>query len=145
MEPQEGSFGDTFRKAPKGPWRRARGSTHFPALAKVRRIIESLFLSFHFIDCPREAGGGWLEMGGFVGGASFRWWGGTVPLASRFSHGSLRKEQRKSDRDTDMLGTCIPKHTHTHTLARTRTHTHAHTHHLQSGLCRSKDNLYRKY
>lgn len=43
-EPQEGSFGDTFRKAPQGCWRKACGPTHFPAPAKVRQIIESLFL-----------------------------------------------------------------------------------------------------
>lgn len=62
--PQEGSIGDTFRKVPKGPWRKARGSTHFLALAKVRQIIESPFLSFHFIDSPREDGEGWPAQGG---------------------------------------------------------------------------------
>lgn len=65
-EPQEGSFGDTFRKAPKGYWRKACGSTHFPALAKVRQIIESLFLGFQFIDCIDEDGGG--------GGMEREWW-----------------------------------------------------------------------
>lgn len=70
-EPQEGSFGDEFKKAPKGHWGKARGSTHFPALAKVRQIIESLFLSFHFFTCTDEDGEGrWLERGSVEGGPS---------------------------------------------------------------------------
>ena len=65
-QPQEGFFGDKFRKAPKGHWRKACGSPYVPALAKVRQIIESLFLGFHFIGCTREDGGGWR--GAVVGG-----------------------------------------------------------------------------
>lgn len=56
-EPQECSFGDSFRKAPKGHWRKARGRAHFPALAKVRQIIESLFLGFPVFHCTEEDGG----------------------------------------------------------------------------------------
>lgn len=117
-EPQEGSIGDTFRKVPKGHWRKARGSTHFPALAKVRQIIESPFLSFHFIDSPREDGEGWPAQGGGrwppAPPGEGRGWSRTCH-SIRCSLGSLGKEQRKTDKATDMLGTCVHKHTHTHT------------------------------
>lgn len=116
-EPQEGSFGDEFRKAPKGQWRKARGSTHSPALAKVGRIIESLFLSFHFFTCTDEDGG--RETDGE--GVGSRWsipglvrgrgWPRTF-LSICYSHRSLGKEQRKNDKDTDMLGTHVRKYTH---------------------------------
>lgn len=43
--------------------------THFPALAKVRQIIESLFLGFHFFTCTNEdPAGREMDGGGRVGG-----------------------------------------------------------------------------
>lgn len=120
-EPQECSFGDSFRKAPKGHWRKARGRAHFPALAKVRQIIESLFLGFPVFHCTEEDGGrggggedGWRLDGGSVHSPACRW-GGGLAEAPRFflsSLGSLGKEQRKNDRETDMLDTCVHEYTH---------------------------------
>lgn len=114
--PQEGSFGDTIRKAPRGHWREARGPTHFPALAKVRHIIESLFWAFVPLPALRRVGEGrWMERGAsrrsplvLVKG---RGWSRTCHSLG-YSHRSLGKEQRKNDKDTDMLGTCGGKCTH---------------------------------